>query len=263
MKKQIILSAAILLAGTANAELILEHASLNHGGFVKNVQVIPKDTSVELGDFYFSYDINKIAYNHEFKAAKHVIDQLPLSQQAKIYGFWTTALIEHKLDPNGVPAGNVALRDILDKSPLQTQYIQSIDDFNKFERLLYTDVTNRLIPVMIIDVKGNTLHFSINNHTGYNIKKVYGNLRIVEKSSNEQVLQLDLSKTTTVPKGKGAIFTIKMDSSDPHWANANLTELAYKFVVTGIEFAERDAFYPDQYYFEMKEKRDQLKSELY
>ena len=49
--KKVILAIMAIASTAANAEVILEHASLNSGGYVKNVSVVPQDLSVATGKY--------------------------------------------------------------------------------------------------------------------------------------------------------------------------------------------------------------------
>lgn len=254
--KNTLLAVIAIMATSANAEVILENASLNSGGYVKNVTVIPQDLSVAVGEYSLSYDIYKMAYNHEFMAAKHVLDRLPMSEQAKVYAFWHAANIENKLDPKGVPDGNVKISDILKKSTVKSAGLRTIADYDVFLRNYYTEKTNQIISVTATERNGNIVPFTINNYSGFNVRKIYGKVFLIDSTTGQQLIEYSLDKNILVPSKKSDIFNIKFDANDPDWVDAQGRALAYKFVVTGIDFSNASSFYPDQYYYVMKRLGD-------
>lgn len=250
--KKVILAIMAIASTAANAEVILEHASLNSGGYVKNISVVPQDLSVATGKYKLSYSIYKMAYNHEFLAAKHVIDLLPMKEQGKVYAFWHAANIENKLDPKGVPDGQVRISDILKKSTVNTTGLRTLDDYDAFMRKYYTEKTNQIISVTASKKIGEFVPFTIVNNTGFNISKIYGKVYLVDTNTNQHLAEYDLNKNILVPSKKSDIFNLKFDLTDPDQIDAQGRASAYKFVVTGVDFSNAASFYPDNYYYEIK-----------
>lgn len=231
------------------AQLDFKELSLNNGGVANNVSVIPMNNETELGKYSLSYNVDKIT-SGEFNSAKHVIDRLPLQDQAKIYTFWNDALIEKQLTPNSTSNGSVTLSNILNKSQVDTSMIKNLSDYRIFARDNYTKKLNKLIPVTIYEKNGALLKFHIKNNTDFDVSKIRGNLRVVDSKNRRVILDKDLVERVGVLSGNESIFRIYQGSRLDNWKENN--DLAFNFTVTGIVFSDGRDFDADKFYQEIQ-----------
>lgn len=259
-KKNLALSIFILsLSSVANADLFFKELGLGSGGQADNVQVINQNTETALGKYSFSYDIDEIIFNHQYDAAKHIIDTLPWSDQTKFYVFWHNAYIEKKLMPKKKTYDTVTLGNIIKKVDAKTDDVKNIEDFNAYIRFQYTRKLNEIAPVIINAKKGNILEFFAHNNTDYKVKKIKGNLRIEDTSSKRVLIDERVSYNINLPSDHMKPFTINMVSRLPasDWRDKS-DNLSYRFTVTEIELSDGTVFNADDEYFKMHKRTNQL-----
>lgn len=242
------------LTTSAFAQIDFKELSLNNGGAATNVKVIPINNETELGKFSLSYDVDKIVYGGEFNAAKHVIDRLSLPDQAKIYAFWNNALLEKKLIPHSISNGSVTLNNILKKSDLNTSQIETLEDYRVFNRGNYTKKLNEIIKVGFYDKTSGLLQFDVNNRSDFNLKKVYGNIRVLDLKTKRILLDVDIKESIRVPSGRMRILNVYQGSRLPNWANRK-EDLMYSLVLTGVEFDNGTKLMVDEYYQELQHNK--------
>lgn len=255
--KLVALIAASTLFTTANAQFEVKELGLNDGGQSKNVFVIPKDIRTDLGKYSFSYDIDEIIYNHQYDAAKHVIDRLSWADQTKIYTFWYNALVEKKLTPKSLPQGSVTLANILLKSNFDTEMVQNRQDFDAFIRAQHTKKLNAVIPVVIGFKRGNFLEFDITNYSDFDIKSLKGNIRVIDTQDNRIYIDDDVSVPINLASQKTGIFTLNKPLRLEEW-KARTENVAYKFTVTSVKFNDGTVFNADEYYFKVQDAKQKI-----
>lgn len=249
-KYSLSLLAGLMFPLLAHAQLEVKELGLNDGGASPNVTVVPQSIDTELGKYSFSYDIDEIIFNHQYAAAKHVIDRLQMPDQTKIYVFWYNALIEKNLMPKSIPDGSVTLSNILLKSDLNTSMVKNRSDFDAFMRNNFTRKLNLIVPVEINRKAGDTLLFSISNNTDFTLNELYGNLRVVDTQTKQVYIDEDVSKYVGLGSGKEAYFTLKKPLRVDGWKERQ-DNLAYKFTVKRVRLSNGMVFDADQYYFKI------------
>lgn len=255
--KLITLLVASTVFSTANAQFEVKELGLNDGGNAKNVFVVPKDIPTDLGKYSFSYDIDEIVYNHQYDAAKHVIDRLSWANQTKIYAFWNNALVEKKLTPRSIPEGSVTLANILLKSKFNTDIVNNREDFDAFIRSQYTKKLNDIIPVVIRAKRGNFLDFDIINYSDFKISSIKGNVRVVDTQDNRIYIDDNVSVSISLPFNTSGVFTLNKPLRLEEW-KARTENVAYKFTVTSVKFSNGTVFNADEYYFKIKNSKPKI-----
>lgn len=244
------LLAGLLLPIPTHAQLEVRELGLNDGGASKNVTVVPQSLETELGKYSFSYDIDEIIFNHQYDAAKHVIDRLQMPDQTKIYVFWYNSLIEKNLMPNSIPEGSVTLSNILLKSDFNTSMVKNRQDFDAYMRHNFTRKLNQIVPVEINRKVGNKLLFSITNNTDFTLREIYGNLRVVDTVTKQVYIDQDVSKYVGLSTRNDSYFTLDIPLRVEGWETRQ-ENLAYKFTVKRVHLSNGMIFDADQYYFKI------------
>lgn len=258
MKKTILVAAMLSVATSAIAGFQVREMSLNGPGYTNNVQVIPMDAMQEAAKHKLSYNFDEIEFNHQYKAVKHVLDRLPIQQQAKVNLFWHNALIEQELAPKTIPIGSVSVKTILEKSPYDTSIIKNAEDLDEFVRYTYTEKLNQTVPVQVIEKEGNIISFSAVNLTDQRISKIRGNLRVMDTVTGQIYVDENVTESGLwfYPK-KETEITINMPSRVVGWKEKN-SNLAYKFTVTEVQFAGGKKFNADEFYQKVKNSKQVL-----
>lgn len=226
---------AVLASCAVQAEFEVRENGLDRG-YTDNLTVVPLDKDIEAAKLKFSYDVDEIEFNHQYKAAKHFINRLSLQERAKIDLFWHEALIEKALTPKTLTKGSVSLRSILQKSHHDTSLINTEQDLDVLVRHTYTQKLNKLVPVWVMEKNGNHFDLVVDNHTDFRIKKIYFNFRVVDQVSGRPYMDESVAESGLfVGAGKSGKFTINMPSRVEGWYNLK-DNLAYKVTVTKVEF---------------------------
>lgn len=250
----------MLLLGSfqAHAGFEVREMGLNGPGYGDNVQVIPMNNDLEAAKLRFSYDVDEIEFNHQYKAAKHLIDRLPLADQSKIKLFWHHAMIEKALMPESLTEGSVTLKNILLKSPYDTAMIKNDADFQAFVRHSYTEKLNQILPVKVIEKNGNLFRYQISNNTDYRIKKIHVNFRVMDAQSGRIYMDEMVTESGMflAPKKTGH-YTFNQPSRLEGWSSIQ-QGLLYKVTVTKVEFYGGKVFDADRMYHAIKDSQLKL-----
>jgi len=255
--KPIVLLMASVGFSTANAQFEVKELGLADGGQSKNVFVIQRAVETDLGQYSFSYDIDEIIFNHQYDAAKHVIDQLSWADQTKIYTFWYNALIEKKLNPRSLPEGSVTLANILRKSPINADMVNSMEDFDAFIRAQHTRKLNEVVPVMIAAKRGNFLDFDITNNTDFQVLSISGNIRVIDTQNNRIYIDDDVVVPINIQANQAGVFSLNKPLRLEEW-KARTENVAYKFTVKSLKFKDGTVFNADEYYYQVKNSKQKL-----
>lgn len=254
IKLSLSLIASLMLPLATHAQFQVKDLGLSDGGATNNVFVVQQKKNTELGKYSFSYNIDEIIFNHQYDAAKHVIDGLQMPDQTKIYTFWYNSLIEKNLTPKSLPEGSVTLDNILRKSTFDTSMVKNKKDFDAFLRHNFTEKLNAVVPVQVNRKIGNLLLFTISNHSDFGLQEIYGNLRIVDSKTKRVYVDEDITKTIGLgmglASGKDSYFRLRQSVDVDGWKERQ-EDLAYKFTVKRVRLSNGLVFDADQYYFKI------------
>lgn len=245
---------AMLCAGTMGAQAGFEvrEMGLGGGGYGDNIKVIPLDNDLEASKLRFSYDADEIEHNHQYKAAKHLIDRLPLAESAKIKLFWHNALIEKALMPKSLSQGSVTLKNILLKSPYDTAMLKTEADYEAFVRQTYVEKLNQILPIRVLEKNGNIFRYSIVNNTDYRISKIHVNFRVMD-AKNRRIYMDEMITASGMFLGakQTGHYSFNKPSRLEGWSNIK-DGLIYKVTVTKVEFFGGRSFDADKFYHDVK-----------
>jgi hypothetical protein len=247
MKK--ILLAVLVVCGSAAsyAQFEVREFSLNGGGYTDNIKVVPMDNQLELSKFKFAFNPDTIALDRQYSAARHVVDRLSISDQTKILMFIHDATIEQRLAPSGVPSGEVTLLNIVKKSSHDTAHVLNAEDHNAYVRHAYLQKLNSFVPVIISEKRGQFLDFTMQNKTQFHVKRIYGNIRIVDKTNGRVIHDEMVKLPAALTAMDSRMLTLNMPSRLKDWKGL-AENLAYKFAVTKVEFYDSEPFDADEFY---------------
>ena len=247
MKKTLLAVLTACVPVTSFAQFEVREFSLNGGGYTDNIKVVPMDNQLELSKFSFAYNPDTIALDRQYNAARHVIDRLSISDQTKILMFIHDATIEQRLSPKGVPAGEVTLLNIVKKSKHNTARVLNAEDHNAYVRNAYLQKLNSFVPVIINNKRGQYLDFTMQNKTQFHIKRIYGNIRVVDKT-NGRVLHDEMVKLPGALNSMNTrMLSLNLPSRLKNWKGLD-ENLGYKFAVTKVEFYDSPTFDVDSFY---------------
>lgn len=250
--KKLILVAGLLALGNAHAEFKVKELGLNGPGYGTNLKVIPADLKVELGKYKLSYDSDEINLNHQYAGAKHVIDRLSYSDQAKIILFVHNAIIEKRLAPNTIPDGQVTLGDIIKKSPYDTRSIKNEQMLDAFIKQAYLDKLNAMVAVKTIKKRGNIFEMEVQNNSDFKISKMRGRFEVSEIKNGRKIMDEFVTEYTMfVGSGVTSAFTLNMPSRLEGWTQIN-DGLNAKFTALEVEFHNGLKFNSADFYEEIK-----------
>lgn len=251
IKKSLLAASVFLVSLSAHSGFDVREIGLEQG-YTDNVVILPIDRSVEGAKLRFSYDIDEIEFNHQYQAAKHFIDRLPLQDSAKIKLFWHDAVVEKELTPKTLTEGSVTLNNILLKSPHNTSLIKSEVELDAYIRKAYMDKLNLMVPAKVVEKKGNRIHYQVGNFTDYRIKKIYMNFRAVDSVTGRVLMDEMLTDSlVSLAQGKTSKYVLNLPSRLDQWRDMS-DGIVYKITITKVDFWGGKTFDADQLYHDVK-----------
>lgn len=247
MKKTLLAVLTACVSATSFAQFDVREFSLNGGGYTDNIKVVPMDNQLELSKFSFAYNPDTIALDRQYNAARHVVDRLSIPDQTKILMFIHDATIEQRLAPKGMPSGEVTLLNIVKKTKHNTARVLNAEDHNAYVRNAYLQKLNSFVPVIINNKRGQYLDFTMQNKTQFHIKRIHGNIRVVDKTNNRVLHDEMVKLPASLNSMNTRMLSLNMPSRLKNWKGLD-ENLAYKFAVTKVEFYDSPVFDVDSFY---------------
>lgn len=262
------LTLSVLLVSTAttvNAEITFQENKTSGVGYTQNMQIAPMDQDLELSKRFFSYDHNKIVFDHQYDAAKPLIDRLSMPEQTKIMIFWYGAALERELDRpyfDDNDVGTATLAEILKNSPYDTSGVNTLDEYNKFIRFALQDKMNKFLNVKLKYNVGQRFVFEVDNRTNHNLARLDGRLRVSQTKQDGQITYADYTVSTMAHAKRHDVGTFALNL-DLNSSDFDLkAPLNFEFLATTISFLDRPPFNATVFYDQIQGNKAKFNSTI-